>query len=201
MENMINWIANTGMIIRETPPTANDVYKARATVQQTYDYILKDIDYAIEYAPDFTSSDYASKLAAKALKIKILFYMGKYEEALEAANTFIGNGERELVSPYASIFTDFSNKELIYTRGFAGTDEVKYQATRVQAYYNEGKWGPTPSFAELVRGDPREEVILKNGVGGCFRTSADDSESFECRRDNAHLPDALFRDLYDESRM
>lgn len=157
-----------GMIIRETPPTANDVYKARATVQQTYDYILKDIDYAIEYAPDFTSSDYASKLAAKALKIKILFYMGKYGEALEAANTFITNGERELVSPYASIFTDFSNKELIYTRGFAGTDEVKYQATRVQAYYNEGKWGPTTSFAELVQGDPREEVILKNGVGTVF---------------------------------
>ena len=61
-----------GMIIRETPPTANDVYKARATVQQTYDYILKEIDYAIEFATVFTSCDYASMLAAKALKIKRL---------------------------------------------------------------------------------------------------------------------------------
>lgn len=157
-----------GMIIRETPPTADDVFKARSTVQQTYDFILQDLEYAIENAPDFTSPDYASKMAARALKIKVLFYMGKYNDALTAANTFIGGAERELVSPYASIFTDFSNKELIYTRGFAGTDEVKYQTTRVQAYYNEGKWGPTASFVELVQGDPRQEVILKNGVGTVF---------------------------------
>lgn len=157
-----------GMIIRETPPTANDVYKARSTVQQTYDFILKDLEYAIENAPDFTSSDYASKMAARALKIKVLFYMGNYAEALAAANNFISGGERALVSPYASVFTDFTNSELIYTRGFAGTDEVKYQATRVQAYYNEGKWGPTESFMELVAGDPREDVILKNGVGTVF---------------------------------
>ena len=107
-------------------------------------------------------------MAAKALKVKVLFYMGKYSEALEAANTFIGDGERALVAPYSAVFTDFSNQELIYTRGFAGTDEVKYQATRVQAYYNEGKWGPTESFMELVGDDPRKTVILKNGVGDVF---------------------------------
>lgn len=157
-----------GMIIRETPPTANDTYKARSTVQQTYDYILEDVEYAIAHAPDFTSSDYASKLAARALKVRILFYMGKYEEALTAANQFIATGERQLVAPYASVFTDFTNPELIYTRGYAGTDEVKYQTTRVQAYYDEGQWGPTESFLEMVTGDPREEVILKNGVGPVF---------------------------------
>ena len=156
------------MIIRETPPTSDDVYKARSTVQQTYDFILKDIEYAISNAPDFTSSDFASKMAAKALKVKVIFYKGKYSEALEAANTFIGAGERALVAPYSAVFTDFSNQELIYTRGFAGTDEVKYQATRVQAYYNEGKWGPTESFMELVGDDPRKTVILKNGVGDGF---------------------------------
>lgn len=157
-----------GMIIRRTPPTADEVYEARSTVQQTYDFILEDIENAINNAPDFTSSDYASKMAARALKIKVLFYMGKYGEALEAANAFISGSERALVSPYAAIFTDFTNRELIYTRGFVGIDEVKYQATRVQAYYNEGKWGPTESFMELVAGDPREEVILKNGVGSVF---------------------------------
>lgn len=134
-----------GMIIRETPPDADDVYKARSTVEQTYDFILRDLEYAIVNAPDFTSSDYASKMAARALKIKVLFYMGKYPEALEAANTFIAGGERQLVAPYSAVFTDFSNSELIYTRGFAGTDEVKYQVTRVQAYYNEGKWGDRKS--------------------------------------------------------
>ncbi len=157
-----------GMIIRETPPDADDVYKARSTVEQTYDFILRDLEYAIANAPDFTSSDYASKMAARALKVKVLFYMGKYPEALEAANTFIAGGERQLVAPYSAVFTDFSNSELIYTRGFAGTDEVKYQVTRVQAYYNEGKWGPTESFVDLVAGDPREEVILKDGVGEVF---------------------------------
>lgn len=157
-----------GMIVRETPPTADDVFKTRSTVQQTYDFILEDIEYAIEHAPDFTSPNYASNMAARALKVKILFYMGKYGDALDAANTFIASGDRQLVSPYSEIFTNFKNTELIYTRGFEGTDEVKYQATRIQAYYNEGKWGPTESFLELVQGDPREDVILKNGVGEVF---------------------------------
>lgn len=64
--------------------------------------------------------------------------MGKYSEALEAANTFIGDGERALVAPYSAVFTDFSNQELIYTRGFAGTDEVKYQATRYRRIIMRG---------------------------------------------------------------
>lgn len=157
-----------GMIVRETPPTAKEVWKARSSVRETYDFILKDLEYAIGYAPDFTSPDYASKMAARALKVRVLFYMGRYGEALKAADAFIAGGERELVAPYASVFTDFGNRELIYTRGFAGTDEVKYQATRVQAYCDEGQWGPTESFLELAAEDPRREIILKNGVGEVF---------------------------------
>jgi len=157
-----------GIFLREKPATANDIMIARSTVQQCYDAILEDIEFAIEHAPDFTSSYYASKTAAKALKVKVLFYMGKYSECLTEANNFIASNERQLVSNYSDIFTQKENSELIFTRGLTGTTEVKYQATRINAYRNEGKWGPTESFLQLVAGDPREDVILRNGVGKVF---------------------------------
>ncbi len=52
----------------------------RSTVQQSYDFILADLDYAIEKGPNFTSTFYASKQVAKAMKAKVLLYM-KYPES------------------------------------------------------------------------------------------------------------------------
>lgn len=41
---------------------------------------------------------------------------------------------------------------------------------------------------ELVGTIPGKPGYPEKWSRGCFRTSADDSESFECRRNNAHLP-------------
>lgn len=157
-----------GLILRSKPATANDILVARSTVRQAYDFILEDIEYALEKAPDFKTAAYASKMAARALKVKVLFYMGDYAGALSAADQFIAAGERTLEGVYKNIFTKFDNSELIFVRAFASPDYIR-QNTRVQAYNNEGKWGPTPYFLNLAAGDARENVILKDGVGDKFK--------------------------------
>lgn len=157
-----------GMILRKKPATVNNVMLARSTVKETYEFILEDLNYAAQYAPDFKKAVSASNLAARALRVKVLFYMGDYPQALRAANEFIAAGERTLVGNYAEIFTNKENSELIFVRGFEGTSEVQGQATRIQAFHNEGKWGPSELFLRYVAGDPRENVILKNGVGDNF---------------------------------
>ena len=157
-----------GMLVRTKPATANDVTIARSSVQATYDFILEDLDFAIKNAPDFKDAMYASKTAAKALRVKVLFYMGKYSEALSAANDFIAGNERTLEPNYSDVFTNKKNSELIFVRGYEGTSELQGQSTRINAFHNEGKWGPTESFLEYVAGDPRENVILKDGVGAMF---------------------------------
>lgn len=157
-----------GLIIRKKPATVTTVTTARSSVRESYEFILEDLDYAIQYAPDFKESNCASKLAAKALRVRVLFYMGDYPTALTEANEFISSNVRTLESDYNTIFTNKNNSEMIFTRGFAGTTEIDNQATRIQAFHNQGKWGPTDSFLAMVAGDPREDVILKNGVGTVF---------------------------------
>lgn len=157
-----------GVILRKRPATVNDVALARSTVAETYEAIFKDLDFAIAHAPVFRQASQASKMAAEALRIKVLFYKGDYAAALEAANTFITSGQRQLVAPYASIFTDFGNTEMIWTREFAGTNDLQGQITRTKAFCNEGKWGPTEKFLELVENDPRKDIIIRPGVGDIF---------------------------------
>lgn len=159
-----------GMILRKKPATVSTVALARSSVRETYEFILEDLDYAIKYAPDFKVPYVASKMAAKALRIRTLFYMGDYPAALTEANDFISANLRTLESDYATIFTNKENSEMIFTRGIGGSSEIDGQATRIQAYHNQGKWGPTASFLALVAGDPREDVILKDGVGKVFGT-------------------------------
>lgn len=157
-----------GVILRKKPATVNDVTLARSAVGETYGYILQDLDFAIQHAPDFTKATQVSKTAAEAMRIKVLFYKGDYAQALTEANAFIASGQRSLVAPYVNIFSDFANPELIWVRGFAGTGEIQGQATRIKAFHNEGKWGPTDEFMALVENDPRKNVVIKNGVGNVF---------------------------------
>lgn len=153
-----------GMILRKKPATANDVMLARSSVQETYDFILEDLDFAIQQAPAFKEPTAASSTAAKALKIKVLFYMGKYTEALQLADQFIAAGERSLEPAYGDIFTNFNNKELIFVRGFAGSETDSQISGRGKAF-DEGGWCADTSFLELVENDPRREVILKAASG------------------------------------
>lgn len=157
-----------GVILRKKPATVNDVTLARSAVGETYGYILEDLYFAIQHAPDFTKATQVSKTAAEAMRIKVLFYQGDYAQALTEANAFIASGQRSLVAPYANIFSDFANAELIWVREFAGTGEIQGQATRIKAFHNEGKWGPTDEFMALVEGDPRKDAVIKNGVGDVF---------------------------------
>lgn len=157
-----------GLILRKKPATVNDVTLARSSVADSYDFILQDLNFAAEHAPIFSKATQASRLAAQALRVKVLFYKGDYATALSEANAFIHAGKRSLVAPYGNIFRDFNNTELIWVRGFAGSGDIDGQATRVKAFHNEGKWGPTDKFLELSENDPRREVIIKNGVGDVF---------------------------------
>lgn len=157
-----------GIILRKKPVTVSDVALARSSVADSYEFILQDLDFAVRHAPEFSRAVRASRLAAEALRIRVLFYRGDYPAALNEARAFIQAGKCSLVAPYAAVFDDAANAELIWVRGFAGPGDTEGQATRVEAFHNEGKWGPTERFLELSAGDPRREVILANGVGEVF---------------------------------
>jgi len=78
-----------GVPIREGTQI-NGLDLTRASVQETYDYILKDILESYNDLKDFQAQEFRfrpSKAGASGLLARIYLYQGKYELALEAANT------------------------------------------------------------------------------------------------------------------
>ena len=71
-----------------TEALATQESKPRATVQELYDLILSDLTEAIPALPvrPVLNSFRASKAAATGLLARVYLYMGKYAEALKAAN-------------------------------------------------------------------------------------------------------------------
>ncbi len=113
-----------GIVLRNSPFTGTET-AARATVQESYDFILADLNEAIAHAPQSNEFHYyATKATAKALKAKVLLHMGKYNEAENIAKEAIdfakGNGY-QLEKSFRSIFINgYDSPEALfatYTEG------------------------------------------------------------------------------------
>ena len=93
--------------------------KARSSVADSYQYILDQLEIAIEKAPDWKKLSQASKEAAKALKARVLLYAGKYTEAVAAVNDAIDTNAPLPEANYGDVFDKFSTtKEILFARVF-----------------------------------------------------------------------------------
>lgn len=163
------WDENSqyGITLRTEVHTVANSPKPRNSVKETYEHIMDYVDIAIANAPGFTVARVASKEAAMALKAKVLFYAGKYDEALTAIDAVLPLVQLE--NNYADIFskaTTTDNKEIIFQRVF-GKEEIPSLYMRESGFgnsvnKNQGYWGPTKPYIDLVGDDPRAEAIFAN---------------------------------------
>ncbi len=104
-----------GVVLRTTFSTELDS-QPRSSVQETYNLIEADLEYAVENGPIFIDHFYSGSLAAKALLAKVKLYEGKFGEAATLAEEVINNGEGyELEFAYADIFQNqFYSSEVIF---------------------------------------------------------------------------------------
>ncbi len=161
-----------GIIIRTEPVNFVTRDKARSTVADSYAQILSDLDHAIADAPDFSVTYRGSKTAAKALKARVLLFMGRYPEAVTMANDVISEGKRTLETSFANVFNKglTSSEMILMTHRHSTSDTEDNNRKRFYA----GKPGTTwlPSF---MAGDPRTAVsysgttILKTNHVATFR--------------------------------
>ncbi len=104
-----------GVVIKDKP-IREAKSEPRSTVQQSYDFILADLDYAIGKGPAFTQTIYASRQAAKALKAKVLLYMKRFPEAATLAQQVITEGPFKLENTFYDVFFKkiFGTREAIF---------------------------------------------------------------------------------------
>ncbi|MBD0833385.1 RagB/SusD family nutrient uptake outer membrane protein [Aestuariibaculum sediminum] len=114
-----------GINLRLEPVRSDEAFP-RNTVQETYTSILEDLDVGIAEGPDLRTKKYTNSTFAKALKAKVLLYMGAYGQAANLAQDIIdGANTNFMLEPtYGAIFDDhdspaiFQSSEILF--GTAG---------------------------------------------------------------------------------
>lgn len=124
-----------GIVLRNKPFEGTEA-APRADVQESYNFILQDLDAAITHAPKIQELHYyVSQTTAKAIKAKVLLHMGKYAEAARFAKEVIDEAQDNgyaLEDDFSSIFTNgFDSSEALFaTYTFGSTETVSDQVSR-----------------------------------------------------------------------
>lgn len=153
-------------IVLKTQPIKSAATEPRANVQACYDLINADLDYAIEHAPSFKSTFYASKEAAKALKAKVLLYQKKYDDASVLAKEVIGSGKFQLEENYSNIFFKkiVNTLEVIFQTPYDEKNDRNNKAFMFRSSYI-----PSPYYKGILAGDNRDTAVLTTTAAGVLR--------------------------------
>ena len=154
-----------GIVIKDKP-IREAKSEPRATVQQSYDFILADLDYAVEKGPNFTQTIYASRQAAKALKAKVLLYMKKFPEAAALAQQVITEGPFKLESTFYDVFYKkiFNTTEAIFQTPYDDKNDRNNKAFMFRSYYI-----PSEEYKSQLAGDKRDTAATTRTTAGQLR--------------------------------
>lgn len=103
-----------GVIIYDALPTGPD--KALSTAEETWDFIEKDLDFAIANLPaEWVASQKGriTSLAAQAFKSRAMLYAGRWQKAYDAADAVVKSGKFALVANYAQAWKGNNSESII----------------------------------------------------------------------------------------
>ena len=149
-------------IVTNSIPNREITIRARSTVQETYDFILQDLDFAIANAPAFSSSIFASKEAAQAYKAKVLMFTGQYAAAASLCDEVINGGAFILEASYGDVFTEtFESSEAILVNYW---DDFQNNQNTIKSLFYAFLNAPTPTYSSIMTdADPRKPFVLEDG--------------------------------------
>lgn len=137
----------------------------RSTAEETLEFILIDVNRAIECLNDDAPANYTGRAtsgAALMLKARVLLYNKRYEEAYAALKALDDQGKYQLLNDYAAIFDpqNENNAEVIFDIQYSNPSNNN-SSYPFYSYIKEWSGGyiPTVSLAEdfyELRGTPPE---------------------------------------------
>lgn len=139
---------NLGVIIRESTQEEGD--KARATVQECYDFLIADLELAASLMNDPRGVEYASKEAAYALLSRVYLYMEDHDKTIDYADMVINSGRFALESAdnFPTYFPNaISRKETIFLTAFTPVDNRGKFGSIASMLYSDGNSGWGEEFA------------------------------------------------------
>ena len=114
-------------IVTSITPYRGKIEKARSSVQETYDIILADLQYAADNGPSGVNHYLVSATTAKALLAKVQLYAGDYTNAAINALAAINNTDGyALATSYGAVFADRWGTETLFAPFINGGTESSF---------------------------------------------------------------------------
>ncbi len=179
-------LTSPGVILRES--STDGAPKARASLSETYDYIVSSLKTAASLMNEETpesrnTKGFATKYGTWALLSRAYLYMGDYENTIAYADSVINSGyfSLEPAESFSAYFAQAkSSSETIWCIPFTVTDDKKEASVASMIFNGASCWGEegaSPSLLEemgfgtdMMQIDQRWAFIetanpgLKNGV-------------------------------------
>lgn len=151
-----------GALLRTEKMVTGTISKARSTVAESYDCILKDLDEAIDECPATNGNHYINKWVAKGYKARVLMMRGQgrdYSDAAAICKDIIDNSGYKL----DNMFDLFQTKGLDSPEVMFGLKPKVNQTSKyVDSYYrfqinHEAVYCVRKVAFDLFYGDPRAD--------------------------------------------
>jgi starch-binding outer membrane protein, SusD/RagB family len=149
-------LSEPGVILRES--SLDGAPKERATIAETYDYIVSSLKTAvglmsIETPDERNTNGFATKFSAWALLSRVYLYMGDYQNCLAYADSVINSGyySLETADTYAAYFAQAkSSAETIWCIPFMLTDDKKEASVASMIFNGTSCWGEEGASPALL---------------------------------------------------
>lgn len=156
-----------GIVLYDSPVRENKAM-ARSSVKDCYTLICSDLENAIKLCPDFNTSYYANKIAAKAIRAKVALYQKDYPttislcKEIEQEATAMNLGLEET---YSEIFSKgYDSKELLFAVYTSYPQEIISKGIFNDFYLNGVDGTATVRIADELIGEA-EDGNMYTGEG------------------------------------
>jgi hypothetical protein len=149
-----------GILLRKEFINANNINQARATVADSYAFILQDLDFAISNLPlQGSQLYYTNRWVAKLLKARLLINRaapGDYAQVISLTDDIIKNSPFLLEKNQRDIFwtKGFSSKEVMMSIQPYADQQFKFVSYQQALFY-----AGTNLMTQLFEGDPRRQWV------------------------------------------
>jgi hypothetical protein len=146
-----------GVILRES--STDGAPKARATLGETYDYIVSSLRTAAALMQDETpesrnTNGFATKYSARALLSRVYLYMGDYQNCIVYADSILNSGNYTLepAESFSGYFAQAqSSSETIWCIPFTVTDDKKEASVASMIFNGASCWGEEGASPSLLK--------------------------------------------------
>lgn len=157
-----------GIIYRDQTSELSNLMVGRSTVGESYQYILDDLEFAEQNAPDYTTAYRMNKLFAKAMHAKLLLvrgWEGDYAKALTLVNELLANNSGwQMETDLAKLYENgWDSKENCFSHYLGDNTDSYYGISGYEFMYSYGFYYNN-EFTDLVQewldNDARHDVTF-----------------------------------------